>query len=447
MEQQHLAGVCSADAAVAAFWFGGPVGSWRAETRRQVWCAFLQTVEGVAMFPFLEADYLQRLMVAIFHAIGPCTTADAHRVRAVRGVVDFLDRRAKGELDQSAGPATGQGTGQATAQGTRQATGQNGGQSADDGAGQGLGPAFDAPHVFSPSEAAWADRLLRLLRHGYGNHAPFNLNAEMMGPASEAGAKALQAPGLDPQAICHAVPDIAKAFAEACRMIQKGNAVMYDDNLMFEQAPQHLGVMRVTADASAEGRVHNTRKWVVATLRRLQHTGVQVHAALRAGETYTFLRETVPASPTTHDSATTSPGRACKPASGPVHLRAFLKQEAVGQVVMPPNFSGAPTCRGTSEFLQDVHTHTVLGLLLGSAFRLHRCPSSLVTPPERTYIVTQLLRDGSGGIRHVALVYADRWTEVPPAAVASVDTYRFQQLVLRLQETWSARACMHGLCP
>ncbi len=446
-------GVCSADAAVAAYWFGGPVGSWRAETKRQVWYSFLQTVEGVAMFPFLEADYLQRLTVAIFHAIGPCTTADAQRVRVVRGVVDFLDGRAKGQLDpsvvQGPGPSTGQGTGQDTGQDN----GPSAGQRADDGTGQGREPAFDAAHVFSPSEAAWADRLLRLLRHGYGHHAPFNLNAEMMGPASEAAAKALRAPGLDPSAICQAVPDNAQAFAEACSMIQKGNAVMYDDNLMFEQAPQHLGVMRVAADANPEGRVLNTRKWVLATLQRLQRTGVQVHAAIRAGEIYTFLRETVPAPPITHDTAT-SPGHGPAPAhnsgpitAGPLHFRAFLGQEAVGQVVMPPNFSGTPVCRGTSGFLQDVHTHTVQGLLLGSAFRLHRCPSSLVSPPERTYIVTQLLRDGGGGVRHVALVYADRWTQVPPAAVASVDTYRFQQLVLRLQETWSARACTHGLCP
>ena len=75
------------------------------------------------------------------------------------------------------------------------------------------------------------------------------------------------------------------------------------------------------------------------------------------------------------------------------------------------------------------------------------CPSSLVIPPARTYVVTQVVRDGSVKVRHIGLLYADRWTDVPQSAVTSDSTYSFQQLTLRLEEAWSTCACISGLCP
>ena len=406
---------CGADLATAPKWFGGRVDSWSMAQEMapdNLWQSFCDAVGGMCLFPFLEADYVQNVAASIFHAVGPYDAEDADRASQVRAVFEFLQHRVHAATD-------------------------------------------GAPHTrsLSPAETLHAVRLLHLLWHGQCTSIP-NTNVEMLGLAFEAAMQALDAPGFDPRAICNRVPNCAAAFRAACRGFDERRVAGYDEKALFEASATNNAVMYDAAKPHPPGsHLHTNLLWVASTLRCLERNRVPVHEATRAGEPYTFVRETAHGAgvPTPSGGGIgagngTGTGKHGAPA---MHFQVLHGGAAVGQVTMPVRCDSVPVCRGTPGFLADVRTHTAWGLLLGSAFRLQPCPSSLVASQAKTYVVAQMARDGSGKMRYIGLLYGGRWTAVPQSDVGAHDDYAFQQLILRLREAWSARVCTHGLrvCP
>ena len=416
-------GACRADLETVQFWSGGHAGTWPEEGKAHLWQSFLEAVDGIRVFPFIAVSFVEGVLVVIFSVVGPCGAVDAARVRLLRDVLEFLAQRVD---EMAAGGAAGGGGG--------------GGASR---AGE---------------EIAVARRLLHLLRHGCGGAPPgeaSDLNVDLLVATSEACVDALRSSRFLMLGPCQATADVATTFRETCSLARACAPCCpgtYDDGIVFDRVRATLGAMHAAADEKPGRRAFTDRRWVLATLQHLKGLEVDVLNAVRAGAAYKFKR-VVPPAGTGTEAAVGTEGEAAAGTQAPPatvaleRFHVFRSGALVGQVETPMNFTRAPLCQGHGAFLQDVQDYTAGGLLLGSAFKFQRCPSSLVTPPAATYVVNEAACPTDTTLHPVTLVFADSWARAPHSAVVSLGTYRDRQLALRLEGAWSARACVSGLCP
>jgi hypothetical protein len=397
-------GACSADIETVRFWSGGYAGTWP-KGKAALWRSFLEAVDGICLFPFMVVGFVERVLVVIFSVVGPCGAVDAERVRLLRDVLGFLMQHVDEKV--AGGPS---------------------------------GCAGASPRPRAGEETVVAQRLLHLLRRGCGGASrgvTCDLNVDLLVATSEACVNALHSSRFRMLGVCQATGDRATTFRETCSL---GRAcgpccpATYDDGKVFDRMRVILGVMHAASDEKPGQRVLSDRRWVMATLQHLKDLDVDVLKAVRAGEAYKFTRVVRPAGA----GATTA---------GIETFHVFRSGTLMGQVETPMNFTRAPLCQGNGAFIEDVQHHTVWGLLLGSVFKFERCPSSQVTPPAATYVVTEALSSADGTARPVALVFADGWAHVAQSAVVPLGTYASRQLALLLEGAWCARACVNGLCP